>query len=256
MMMMVNLKDGDLIQSPSDFTLEGSANVGVGGGTVYHYGVTALTYTVNGTSELAGESAIGNTFYHPADAGTYARIMFTPENTSGSYLIYKGTAAAGTNGTFLHPYKIMDGTTGTHLDINVNDLGTAGIFPPTNSLSYTQAVNIAQPAGYSAPFYTDKVSHRLQNEQLRTYDKGDYYTAALNFDRITDEELNDLMTVFNWKTDIRFFPNKESTSLYFDVQWSNNFDFTFAVPTIPSSGWTGVMSLSGISRASGIGRVY
>ena len=113
---------------------------------------------------------------------------------------------------------------------------------------------LPEQAGYSPYFTEDKIKHKLDNGKTLTYFKGFNFNADINFEQLSGTELDNLKTIKNLKTNLRFFPNiAEKPDLSYDVIWDSDFNYPFTTPTWTQGGYNGNIHFEGISRLGSIG---
>lgn len=244
---IVNL-NGSVLQSNIG---QAVGTVGVGEvGTNYFYAVSMRTVSVNGTYEIFGESDYGAVLDAGTHEGTSNILTFSLVDGAFDYMVYKGTADA--DGTYLYKYVNLSGTQGTWIDETVYSVGTGGTIGAYN-LAYTMGIYLTAPASYNADFDRARVTHRMQNQDYRYYNKGLVFNASLTYEQISEGEKNDMQTVYNWNADMRFFPNfDEKPNVWFDVAWQSAWVFPFTVPTFINGGYNGNMSLTGLYKLSAV----
>jgi hypothetical protein len=225
-------------------------------GTNYHYAMTLTYMTSNATPELGGETANGGTV---AFIGTGTTRIYYSTGTNaniGQFNIYKGTA--DTNGTYLYLYSVLGttgavgaGTNGTFIDSTVHALGSGKAYTGVNT-AHTISYWLPQPATYDCDFINNSIVHELSNGNAVVYNKNETLNISMSYPFLDSAEYNTLKSVYNLKSDLRFYPNFDGNgTLSFDVTWKGNFGIKFLTSNI-NGGYTGNVSFRSITALNGV----
>jgi hypothetical protein len=246
-MLITNIDSGTQIAAPA-FNI-GSSGIGTWGN--YFYAVIPQTYTDNVTPVLCGESTYGSI----GMTGTIGLglLSWTPQGNVDNYIIYKGTAN-GTFGTYMYGYVKISGTTGTWRDDNMPNTGT-GASLGSFQMAWDKSVLIAQPDTYSPVFSNNIITHELFNFNTVISDRKNKVNITLGYSQIGSVEKYDLMQVYNWKQNLRVYPNVDGNpAIYFNVYWGNEWNFDFVSSDI-NTGYKGNVNLKGLEGLKNITEV-
>ena len=245
-MLAVNLDTSDLLNAP------GTTAIGTSGvdtvGTQFWYAITSRTNTVNGTEEICGQSLISTILDGTKHDGSTNTLSWSLTGAD-DYIVYKGTADG--DGTYLYSYATVDGAVGTWDDPTITTIFNSSIGTPENNMAYTVGVNLPTPTTYSASFKKNKINHRTINNALQVYNRGNVYNSTTSFDHLLDNQRDDFEIVYNWNANIRLFPVADyKPSIFFNVIWNSDWDFTLTSPQLIQGGWTGQIQWLGIENIS------
>jgi hypothetical protein len=171
----------------------------------------------------------------PNSTGIISYSGTSPNEMKMSYI-----SVFGTSGTYATDHTVF--LNGAYYNINyASEVRNACYLLP-------------EQAGYNPYFTEDKIKHKLDNGKTLTYFKGFNFNADITFEQLNGTELDNLKTIKNLKSNLRFFPNiAEKPDLSYDVIWDSDFNYPFTTPTWTQGGYNGNIHFEGISRLGSIG---
>lgn len=253
-MLMRDLINGTQLAISHNLT---SGTVGEGTvGTAFIYYLVAISMSDNvnpvfvGNNILLSDVAICGTHL-----GSSNILKWTIESGADYYAIFKKPTVSGTLN--YSTYRIVGGTIGTWVDDNIGSCVYTADFGTLRSdgFNYTNCIYLPETdtVSYNPVFNDNTVRHRLTNNNMVHYEQGYTYNATINFEQLGTEAMTDLKTVYNWKSDLAFYPNfNEKGTLNFKVVITGNFNYQLTTPSWINGGYDGQMQLTGIEKISNI----
>jgi len=246
-LLLHNLNTGSLLSPP---TLSVDWNGGIYFTTPHFCAIAIGISSINSTPQLL-TGMIGSIY----NCGTLSdhTVSFAPRTDIGTYYFYTGTADA--NGTYLKLKAMYNGTLGTITTaFLINSFGSN-----TNSYNqtYTQSIFLPQPSSYSVKYINNLITNGMSNKDTLIYDKSSTPVISLGFTQISETEKSDLENIYNWRAEMRFFPNIDGNGTnYYDCYWANDFDFSWTVPTYSEGGYNGNIQLNSLYGNNTAKRIY